>query len=70
MLSGCVECLTTDLTCACSEAFRLMCKTIDIIELHEAHDIVPAYQKALERSDGKSTMLVEFSDYLKTKWEF
>lgn len=50
-----------------SEAFRLMCKTIDIIELHEAKDIVPSYIKALERSDGKSTMLVEFADYLRIK---
>ena len=50
-----------------SEAFRLMCKTIDIIELFEPEDIVPAYEKALNRTDGKSTMLVEFADFLKTK---
>ncbi len=50
-----------------SEAFRLMCKTIDIIELHEPEDIFPAYEKALNRTDGKSTILVEFADYLKTK---
>ena len=53
-----------------SEAFRLMCKTIDIIELFEPEDIVPAYEKALNRTDGKSTMLVEFADFLKTKWMF
>ena len=50
-----------------SESFRLMCKTIDIIELHEPEDIVPSYKKALERSDGRSTILVEFADYLRTK---
>jgi pyruvate/2-oxoglutarate/acetoin dehydrogenase E1 component len=50
-----------------SEAFRLMCKTIDIIELHEPEDIVKSYEKALNRTDGKNTILVEFSDYLKTK---
>ena len=50
-----------------SQAFRLMCKTIDIIELFEPEDIVPAYEKALNRIDGKSTILVEFADFLKTK---
>ena len=50
-----------------SDAFRLMCKNIDIIELHEPEDIVKSYEKALNRKDGKSTMLVEFADYLKSK---
>jgi pyruvate/2-oxoglutarate/acetoin dehydrogenase E1 component len=50
-----------------SEAFKLMCKTINIIELHEPQDIVKAYEKALNRTDGKSTILVEFSDYIKSK---
>ena len=50
-----------------SQAFRLMCKTIDIIELNEPEDIFPSYEKALNRTDGKSTMLVEYSNYLKTK---
>lgn len=48
-------------------AFRMMCKTIDIIELHEPEDIVPAYELALNRTDGKSTILVEFGDYSKEK---
>ena len=50
-----------------SEAFRLMCPSIDIIELIEPEDIVPAYEKALNRTDGKSTILVEFADYAKEK---
>lgn len=50
-----------------SEAFRLMCKTIDIIELFEPEDIVPAYEKALNRIDGKSTILVEFGDFNREK---
>lgn len=50
-----------------SEAFRLMCKTLDIIELNEPSDIVPSYLKALNRDDGRSTLLVEFADFLKTK---
>jgi pyruvate/2-oxoglutarate/acetoin dehydrogenase E1 component len=44
-----------------AEAFRLMCKNIDIVELHQPDDILPAYQTAY-RSD-RSTILVEFPDY-------
>ena len=50
-----------------SEAFRNMCQTINIVELHEPQDIVSAYKYALEREDGVSTILVEFADYCKTK---
>ena len=50
-----------------ADAFRMMCKTIDIIELHEPEDIVSAYELALNRMDGKSTILVEFGDYSKEK---
>jgi pyruvate/2-oxoglutarate/acetoin dehydrogenase E1 component len=50
-----------------SEAFRSMTKTLDIIELNEPEDILPAYELALNRQDGKSTILVEFADYCKTK---
>jgi pyruvate/2-oxoglutarate/acetoin dehydrogenase E1 component len=42
-----------------TDAFRLMCKTIDVIRLHEPADIFPAYKHALEREDGRSTILVE-----------
>ena len=50
-----------------ADAFRSMCKTIEIIELFEPEDIVPAYEKALNRTDGKSTILVEFGDFSKEK---
>ena len=50
-----------------SDAFRSMLKSIELIELIEPEDIVPAYEKALNRTDGKSTILVEFADYCKTK---
>ena len=46
-----------------SDAFRLMCKTIEIIEVQEPNDILPAYMKAYTREDGKSTIIVEFPDY-------
>ena len=50
-----------------TEAFRSMTKTLDIIELHKPEDILPSYLKALNRTDGRSTILVEFADYCKTK---
>ena len=49
------------------ESFRGMLKNIEVIELNEANEIVPAYEKALNRTDGVSTILVEFADYAKTK---
>jgi pyruvate/2-oxoglutarate/acetoin dehydrogenase E1 component len=50
-----------------TEAFRLMCGNLDILRLDEPADIFPAYQKALERTDGKSTLLVEYGDYYTEK---
>jgi pyruvate/2-oxoglutarate/acetoin dehydrogenase E1 component len=46
-----------------AEALRDMCTTIDVIRLDEPSDIFPAYQKALWREDGRSTILVEYGDY-------
>lgn len=50
-----------------TEAFKLMCDNIEIIKLNTPEEIFPAYQKAYERGDGKSTILVEVSDYLNSK---
>jgi len=50
-----------------SEAFRNMTINTEVIELHEAEDILPAYTKALNRKDNVNTILVEFADYCKTK---
>lgn len=47
--------------------FRLMLKNIEIIRLDEPEQIFPAYQLALERTDGKSTILVEWGDYYNEK---
>ena len=50
-----------------TDAFRLMCKTLEIIRLEEPGDVFPAYRHALERDDGKSTVLVEYGDYYNEK---
>ena len=50
-----------------TDAFRLMCKNIEVIRLDEPEQIFPAYQKALEREDGQSTIIVEYGDYYNEK---
>ena len=50
-----------------TEALRAMCSTIEIIRLEEPSDIFPAYERALLREDGRSTILVEYGDYYSEK---
>jgi pyruvate/2-oxoglutarate/acetoin dehydrogenase E1 component len=50
-----------------TDAVRSMCSTIDVIRLDEPADIFPAYQRALHRDDGRSTLLVEWGDYYSEK---
>ncbi len=50
-----------------TDAFRLMCENIEVIRLDEPEEIFPAYKKALERTDGKSTILCEWGDYYSEK---
>ena len=46
-----------------TDMVRKMCSSLDVIQLNEPEDIFPSYKKALERDDGRSTILVEFGDY-------
>jgi pyruvate/2-oxoglutarate/acetoin dehydrogenase E1 component len=50
-----------------TDALRLMCKTIEVIRLDEPEDIFPAYERALHRDDGRSTLIVEHGDYYSEK---
>ena len=50
-----------------TDAVKKMCSNIELIKLNEAKDIFPAYKKALEREDGKSTIVVEYGDYYNEK---
>ena len=50
-----------------TEGFKHILKTIEIIKLNEPEDIFPAYYKAFNRTDGKSTILVEWGDYYSEK---
>lgn len=50
-----------------TEAIQAMCTTIEVIRLEEPSEIFPAYEKALLRDDGRSTILVEYGDYYSEK---
>jgi pyruvate/2-oxoglutarate/acetoin dehydrogenase E1 component len=50
-----------------AEAFSHMTKNIHIQVLNEPEEIVPAYELALNREDGVSTILVEYADFAKEK---
>ena len=50
-----------------TDAVRAMCSSIEVIRLDEPQDIFPAYQRALLRDDGRSTLLVEWGDFYNEK---
>ena len=50
-----------------TEPFRQMLENVVIEDLTEPEMIFPAYEKALTRTDGKSTILVEYGDYYNEK---
>lgn len=50
-----------------TDGFKSMLDTIEVIKLNEPEDIFPAYHKAYHRTDGKSTILVEWGDYYNEK---
>ena len=50
-----------------TEAMKKMLTNIEVISLNEPEDIFPAFKRAYERDDGKSTLLVEFGEYYATK---
>jgi pyruvate/2-oxoglutarate/acetoin dehydrogenase E1 component len=45
-----------------TDAFKLMCPNLNIVRLDETSMIFDEYQKAYERSDGISSLLIEWSD--------
>ena len=50
-----------------TDAFRLMCTSIEVIRCDEPEQIFPAYEKAFLRQDGKSTIIVEWGDFYNEK---
>jgi pyruvate/2-oxoglutarate/acetoin dehydrogenase E1 component len=45
-----------------TDAFKLMCPNINVVRLDSTNMIFDEYQKAYERNDGISSMLIEWSD--------
>ena len=50
-----------------AEGFRRMFNWIEVVELNEPSEIFPAYKHALERPDGRSTLLIEHGNYYNQK---
>jgi pyruvate/2-oxoglutarate/acetoin dehydrogenase E1 component len=50
-----------------TDAFRRMLQQVDIIRLEEPEEIFDAYRHAYERTDDKSTIIVEYGDYYNEK---
>ena len=46
---------------------KKMCKNIEFIKLDKTSKIIPSYEKALNRTDGKSTVIIEYGDYYNSK---
>ena len=45
-----------------TQAFKHLCNNIDVIRLDEADTILHVYEYALNRKDGKSSLIIEWSD--------
>ena len=50
-----------------TKAVKLMLTEIDVVLLNSKKQIFPAFKKALERKDCKSTLLIEHGDYYNKK---
>ena len=50
-----------------TKSIQLMSSSIDVIKLEESNQILKSYKKALNRKDGKSTLLIEYGDYINEK---
>ena len=50
-----------------TKAYKSMLETVEVLEVKEAYEIMPAYQRAYERDDGISTLIVEYMDFYNEK---
>jgi len=49
------------------EAFRKMLTEVEVVELDEPEDIFRTFKEAYERSDSKSTLIIEHGEFYGTK---
>jgi pyruvate/2-oxoglutarate/acetoin dehydrogenase E1 component len=50
-----------------AEAFRKAFEWIDVVEVNEPEEVFPAYQNALVREDGRSTIIIEDGNFYNEK---
>jgi pyruvate/2-oxoglutarate/acetoin dehydrogenase E1 component len=50
-----------------TEAFKVMAPNLEIIRLDEPDQIFPAYKKAADRTDGISSLIIEWGEFYGTK---
>lgn len=50
-----------------TEAFKIMAPNLEIIRLDEPDDIFPTYKKAADRTDGVSSLIIEWGDFYANK---
>ncbi len=50
-----------------AKGFREILEWIDVVEVNEPADIFPAYQKAYERKDSRSTLIIEDGNFYNEK---
>jgi len=50
-----------------TEAFKIMAPNLEIVRLDEPEDIYPVYKKAADRTDGVSSLIIEWGDFYGTK---
>ena len=50
-----------------TEAFRKMLTEVNVVEILEPEDVFLAFKEAYERSDSKSTLIIEHGEYYGTK---
>ncbi len=50
-----------------SDAVRLILQSVEVIRLEKPEENFPAYQRAYQRIDGRSTLIVEYGDYYNEK---
>jgi len=48
-----------------TDALKLMLVNVDVIKLNDPDEVMPAYTLALDREDGKSTLIIELADLYK-----
>ena len=50
-----------------TEAFRKMLTEVNVVEILEPEDVFPTFKEAYERSDSKSTLIIEHGEFYGTK---